>query len=431
MEGEIDLISANQLSTQSTLGQNLPTCRVNMNKNYAKSEFPYDFHVLIVHHSYALSRTSIPTGHVGVLIDFLKKRVDRVIEVIHPFSYSKFFNSTVVLHRRKGKSTILLDFPGIEISDLLLFLKDIIATLFFTLKLRRSFHLYIGVDSLNALIGIFLRKIGLVQKVVFYVIDYTPQRFSSPLKNVLYQFLCRTSAKFSDYIWNLSPRMASVWEKSGISDEKNLIVPGGTFIKSKKPLPLKSIDRKSLVYMGHLEESKGIELIMGALPEILRKVPSAKLKVVGSGPLETRLKNEVKKLRLDNKVDFLGFVDDYDELLQILSKNAVGLAPYVPDPASYSFYADPGKIKEYLSCGLPVIITKVPEIAFEIEKNGAGLLVNYDKDELVEAVVKLLTDEELFINCRKNAVKLAAKYDWENIFDEALKHVLVNMINSN
>jgi len=383
-----------------------------------------DLEILVVRHTYVPLFAATPTGQASILINFLKKRGTKVIEIFHPFSYSAFINSTVIYHSRE-ETKILSEFPGIKFSELLLFFRDALATLFFVLTLKKRFQLYIGVDSLNALMGVFFRKIGLVQKVVFYVIDYTPQRFPNPIKNILYQFICRIAAKSSDCIWNLSPKMAGIWEQSGVAKVKNLVVPGGTFIKTKIPTSFTSINRNDLVYVGHLDQLKGLQLILEAFPAIVGKIPDVKLTIIGTGPLERNLKDLVRKLRLEEHVEFLGHIPDYGQLLQLISKCAVGLAPYVPDPASYTFYADPGKIKEYLSCGLPVIITKVPDIAFEIEKNGAGLAINYSRDELVEAVVKLLTDERLFMNCRKNAIKLAAKYDWDTIFNEAFGKMLL------
>ena len=59
----------------------------------------------------------------------------------------------------------------------------------------------------------------------------------------------------------------------------------------------------------------------------------------------------------------------------------------------------------YLACGLPVVITRVPPIAGEIEENNAGLAIDYSKEELVNAVLRLLSDEKLYLECRKMPLK--------------------------
>jgi glycosyltransferase involved in cell wall biosynthesis len=73
----------------------------------------------------------------------------------------------------------------------------------------------------------------------------------------------------------------------------------------------------------------------------------------------------------------------------------------------------------------------VPEVAFEIEKQGAGITINYDKHELIGAIVKILTNDEVYRQCRQKALEFASKYTWENVFDDAFKHVLVDIVNGN
>ena len=84
----------------------------------------------------------------------------------------------------------------------------------------------------------------------------------------------------------------------------------------------------------------------------------------------------------------MGYIESHEEIEEIVAKCRVGIAPYVPDPNSFTWYADPGKPKVYLGCGIPVIITKVPEVAFEISKRKAGIAINYNSHELSEAIKK-------------------------------------------
>ena len=78
--------------------------------------------------------------------------------------------------------------------------------------------LFVGIDNLNALAGIFLRKLGAVRRVAYYVIDYTPRRFANPLLNRLYHWIDRTCVRHADVIWNLSSRMHKVRARQGLED---------------------------------------------------------------------------------------------------------------------------------------------------------------------------------------------------------------------
>ena len=77
----------------------------------------------------------------------------------------------------------------------------------------------------------------------------------------------------------------------------------------------------------------------------------------------------------------------------------------------------------YLACGLPVIITKVPPIAREIEENKAGIAIDYKKEELANAVFKLLGDEKLYLEYRKNATLMAKQFDWVSILNKAFSYI--------
>jgi len=368
------------------------------------------------HHTFAY-------GATHALADFLKEKSRKFAFIEHPFRHFKHCSSTMTLYG-DGKLKLKRKAPPILGPESLLFLKDTIVTLLFVIRLKTKFHIYIGADCLNALAGLFLRRLGFVRIVIFYVIDYTPYRFTNPIKNCVYQIMDRICARSSDYVWSLSHRMTKVWKRQDVAEERNLVVPQGCNFKGAKRLPLESIDRKKIVFIGHLVPSKGIQLIIEALPEIADKVPDVKLIIIGTGPYKETLEKIIREKSMDGLVKFLGYIPEYGKVLDIVSRCGIGLAPYVSEPTNISFYADPAKPKEYLACGLPVIITQVPEVAFKIEENKAGIAINYNKKELVDAAVRLLMDDKLFEDYRSNAIKFASKYDWETIFQGAFTKIL-------
>jgi len=217
--------------------------------------------------------------------------------------------------------------------------------------------------------------------------------------------------------------MAEQRERRGIRKDESapqLLVPIGTSFQRIRRRSLQEINRKAIVFMGHLREHQGTELIIDALPEIIREVPDAKLIIVGKGPMESALKERTKRAGLEKHVEFLGFMENHVEIENVLATCAVGVAPYAPSPYSYTLYTDPAKPKTYMACGLPVIITKVPRIAYEIETYKAGIVISYSKEEFVKATVTLLTDDELYGEYRKNAIMFASKYEWNDIFHRTL-----------
>lgn len=374
--------------------------------------------ITIVTHVYA-------TGPSFKLEDYLKNKVASLIFIGHPFSFSSDTRSFVRVYK-KGKLVHSEKFIYWRGPDPLFYLKDMLLTLFWSFKYGKRQDYFIGVNNFNVFSGYLLKIFGKVEKIIFYTIDYIPQRFVNNFLNSIYHFLDDLAVKKSHKVWNLSGVMVTEREKRGISEKyknKQIVVPIGTDM-GKKILSYKNIDRYKIVFMGHLREGQGVEMLINAMTDVVKKVPSAHLLIVGGGNLENSLRNQVNKLKLSDKIEFSGFVKDFSTVQALLRDSAIAVAPYVDDEKTYTRYTDPGKPKDYLSCGIPVIITKVPQVAYEIEKNKCGIAIEYNKKALVEAIVRLLKDDRLLFQYRRNATIMAKEYSWNSIFNRALKNTI-------
>lgn len=288
-------------------------------------------------------------------------------------------------------------------------------TLFKVLIQKKHYDLYVGYDNVNAFIGLILRKMGKVNKVIFMTVDYSHNRFNNKLLNNFYHWLDYSCLRNADLVWNSTNRMVYEREKRGISKNyrnKQIAVPDGTDL-IKQP----SFDKRNryeIVFVGHLKEDMGLELLVESFSEIQKKIPEVKLTIIGSGYMEKKLKNLARGLN----IEFKGFIGDLSDVYKILTKAVIGLAIY--NKNGMMEFTDPAKIKLYLSAGLPVIVTRVPQIASEIEKKKCGITIDYNKEELKNTIVNLLKNEEMLKKYSDNALILSKKYLWSTIFREAL-----------
>lgn len=313
---------------------------------------------------------------------------------------------------------------AISLIYILLKARDVISTMYFALKLKGRFDIFIGVESLNAIVGILLRRLGLVKTVIYYNLDYGEVRFKNRLLNYIFHALDIFSVTHADYTWNLAQDVICARNKRGSLKKGTrapLLVPIGIDLSAIRSLNVEQIERKTIVYLGTLAQIHGVQLIIEAMPQILKSMWDVKLVIIGSGSLEETLKRMVDEHSLSEHVTFTGIVTD-EEVNSILCRCALGIAPYFPSPYSITRGSDPTKPKMYLACGLPVIITKVPPIAFEIEKNKAGLAIDYSKEKLANAILRLLNDEKLYLECRRNALEMAKQFDWTNILNKAFSY---------
>lgn len=309
------------------------------------------------------------------------------------------------------------------------FFGDFYKNIKFTFAVGTVWDLYVGSDNLNALSGILLRRLGRVKKVVYYVIDYNPKRFKNSLINLIYHKIDQFCVRHSDETWNLSSRMELGRKKYfNFSDRKQKVVPIGIwFDRFKKTDPSKK-NQNTLVYFGHITKKQGIQHVISAVPSIVKVIADFKFMVIGGGNYLSDLKAQVKELGVSQHVFFSGFVKNHKEVEKMLSQCSLAIAPYEKydddDNLSFTYFADPGKIKSYLAGGLPVLLTDVPHNAHEIMRDGCGTVIEMNEAKIAEAVVRGLKDKIALEKMRQNARAYAKKFDWNIIFEENLTRIL-------
>lgn len=372
-------------------------------------------------------------GMVEPMLSFLLPKLKRTLVVIQPHPGSDIVTPLIEIYQKK----ILKEersIPPIYYFPLYLVcklrntskthvsfkLRDLFSVLFIGLKQKEPYDYFIGLEAINTLGGIILRRFGKVKKTIYYVSDYSPQRYGKTLFNFLYLWLDRFCATKADYIWDVSTAMQPARIKAGLNVKKSapvIHVPNALFPSQISCLPVSKRLPYSLVYMGTLGFENGPDLAIESLAEVKNKFPEAKLHIVGGGIKNiSRLKELVEKLNLGNSVIFYGFVEDNNKMAEIVRKCYIALAPYRAIEKSVRWYADATKIRQYLASGLPVITTKVPPLGRQIVEKGAGILAEDNKNDFAKAIIKLFSDRKLYFKLEEKAKELSRLNTWENTY---------------
>ena len=165
--------------------------------------------------------------------------------------------------------------------------------------------------------------------------------------------------------------------------------------------------------------------MIDAMPKLVKKFPRLRLDIVGGGVDEEILKQRVRKLKAEKYIIFHGWIRDRARVGVLASDAVIGLATFNTDEFSVEVKnADPSKIKEYLSMGLPVITTNVVPYYLELEKSKCAIVISYSVDSLVDAVETLLTNKTRLQAYKANASKFAEQFDYSKLFTNALSRVL-------
>lgn len=313
-----------------------------------------------------------------------------------------------------------------KLPESFLYVKDFIYTLVWTLITKKKFDFYFGINNLNAFSGLVLKKLGRVEKVIYYTIDLYPQRFSNKLINWVYHKLDRYCVRFCDETWNVSPFLVEYREKKGMRGpeySRQFTVPIGIWFGEMKRVPTSKVKKTKIVYVGHLKAFYGVDLAIRALPEIRKKIPDINLEIIGGGEQQKELEELTKKLGLSAHVKFHGWKEK-KEAEKILADGAIGLAPFNTDIDEKIKNADPAKIKDYMALGLPIVMTGASLNAGTISKLKCGIVINNTPQSLAKAVIRLLSDKDIWRQYRENALKYVQQFDWNYLFSKNISRLL-------
>lgn len=137
----------------------------------------------------------------------------------------------------------------------------------------------------------------------------------------------------------------------------------------------------------------------------------ARLALAGPfSPLE--LEGEILSLSGSGKVDYLGVLDR-QEVSKLLSRSIAGLVPFHPEPNHVE--AQPNKLFEYMSAGVPVIASNFPLWKDLIETNACGLCVDpLDPESIAKAIDMMESDlSKAEAMGRNGKAAVLEKYNWE------------------
>ncbi len=361
------------------------------------------------------------TGATEALRDWLiKNKAGELVYLAFPFGDTKDRFIRIDIYKNgipanQKKSIIRFNRP-----EVLSYLKDFIYGLIYGIRFCKNSDFFFGGDNLLSTIGICLKFLRCVKKTVYYMIDYTPLRYKNTLLNSLYYSFDRIASYKCDMVWALNENMINGRHRDGKLDKEKvnwLEIPFGNHSTESN---FKIVNNKNwIVYMGEIVQNKGAELFIPIAEKLISKNIKFKFVIIGGGCFLEEIKKEIEKKGIQDYFKIYGYIEDFKEVNKILLECGIGIAPYYPyDKNSFTYYADPGKIKSYLGSGLPVVLTDVPPIAGLIQKNMAGLRAGYSDEDFALKIIRILDNYDEY---RKKAFEMGLLFNWGTIFTNAFE----------
>ncbi len=227
--------------------------------------------------------------------------------------------------------------------------------------------------------------------------------------------------------------MSELMQLYGADPEKICILPCG--VDTELFQPLRQIDAREalgrdesherlLLFVGRIEQIKGIDVLLDAMGRLLAKRPFLRdelcLVVIGGAidpeedGAETEKFNELRRLirqhSIEGNVDLIGSVDQR-QLAIWYDAADICVVPSLSE--SFGLVA-----LESMACGTPVVATRVGGLQTVVEHGESGLLVPAsDSAALADAMERLLTDHRLRMHLAHGARSRAEQFTWRRVAD--------------
>tara|TARA_Y100000031_G_C8253381_1_gene401709 strand:+ start:6215 stop:7378 length:1164 start_codon:yes stop_codon:yes gene_type:complete len=184
-------------------------------------------------------------------------------------------------------------------------------------------------------------------------------------------------------------------------------------------------DTNIILYLGVLRDYKRLDILVKAMPKIIKHVPNTKLIIAGKGPELKKLKNLSNNLKINKHILFQGFVPDKIKPDYYKSADLFVL----PSPTimeSFGIVA-----LEAMLTKTPVIVSQGAGIAEVFEKNNIPTVVKpFSSESIANMTIKLLKNKKLSKNIANKSYNLIKnKFQWKHIakqYLEVFKDVIDN-----
>jgi glycosyltransferase involved in cell wall biosynthesis len=246
--------------------------------------------------------------------------------------------------------------------------------------------------------------------------EYIPKIIRYAISLLFYQ-LERIFFRFFSAIVSATP---TINEKFKGNVKKCVDINNYPILSELIEIPVSNHDKQNeICFVGNITQIRGVLEIIDALSYI----QGIKLNLAGSFA-DNFYEEKVRSHPNWKMVNYYGQVDR-QKVIEIMERSKIGLVTYYP--LANHMEAQPTKIFEYMSAGLPILASNFPLWKELVEENTCGICVDpLNSHELADKIMILLSDElRLEEMGRRGIYLIKNRYNW----DSEIKK-LINLYNS-
>lgn len=260
-------------------------------------------------------------------------------------------------------------------------------------------------ESVQCSVPISSGVIGLIIQIMFnikLVIYIHGSELLIYNKRWNYRLLIKLLFRNTTVIISNSNYTKEIATKIGVNSQKVKVINLGADVKNFYPLKTKDEiytkynipkNHKLLYTISHLIPRKGNDMIIKAMPKILKENPDVTYLIGGKGEYKTKLEGLIKKNHLETNVKFTGFIEEND-LNKIMNACDIFVMPNRQEGDDIEGYGI--VFMEANACKKPVIVGRSGGAVDAVIDGVTGLLVNpLSSKDIANKILYLLKEEKI------------------------------------
>jgi glycosyltransferase involved in cell wall biosynthesis len=254
-------------------------------------------------------------------------------------------------------------------------------------------------------------------KVILDIHDLVPELYANKFgvddNSLIFKALLKIeqiSAQYADHVILANHIWGEKLKLRANLDEKSTVFIN--YYDSKTFHPRPKVNKKEFIaiYPGSLNYHQGLDIAIKALSLIRNEINNFKFYIYGEGPQKKILRDLIERVNLTDIV-FLNDQKPIDDIAEIIASADLGIVPKRND--FFGSEAFSTKILEFMSSGVPVILSKTKIDSFYFNDEVVKFFEPENEHDLAKSILLLLKDDGFRNQIIQNALRFSKNFSWQ------------------